>query len=375
MDSVARGHSSSGPSPSWPATVTHCARRSSRSSRSASASRTRTASSHRLVPRRRQPVLLLHRLSAGARALSSTWSRHWRHSSWRSSTTTLSWATASRGSRDPARPGAACRRQPPAVPGNCPGGRVQPGRMGQPGPETHRRPGRERHPPARVTVRARAGRRAGHAERVRRPQRPVWPVRDRLPLHRRRARASARAHRANLRQRQQLPPPGPADVGAAPIPSMGWTGLREAAVRMASVLRGDPASSINLELKPSDSSANPYLALGAFVHAGLDGIRSKLDPGEAVNVDPATLSDAEHDRLGAPTACPASLERRAGRPRGGRPADDGARAVAQPGLPRGQAVGGGGLRGAWRRIRVLPPLHEDLASSSADQRRLSASPR
>ena len=74
---------------------------------------------------------------------------------------------------------------------------------------------------------------------------------------------------------------------------------REAAVRIASVLRGDPASSVNLELKPSDSSANPYLALGAFIYAGLDGIRGKLDPGEAVNVDPATLSDAERARLGA----------------------------------------------------------------------------
>ena len=68
---------------------------------------------------------------------------------------------------------------------------------------------------------------------------------------------------------------------------------REAAIRICSPLRGDPGSSVHLELKPSDSSANPYLALGAFVYAGLDGIRGKLDPGEAVNVDPATLTDAE----------------------------------------------------------------------------------
>ncbi len=33
--------------------------------------------------------------------------------------------------------------------------------------------------------------------------------------------------------------------------------------------------------------------------AGLDGIRGKLDPGEPVNVDPATLSDAERTALGA----------------------------------------------------------------------------
>jgi glutamine synthetase len=81
---------------------------------------------------------------------------------------------------------------------------------------------------------------------------------------------------------------------------------REAAVRICSPLRGDFESSVNLELKPSDSSGNPYLALGALIHAGLDGIRSKIDPGEAVNTDPAVLSDAERARLGA-HRLPASL--------------------------------------------------------------------
>jgi glutamine synthetase len=81
---------------------------------------------------------------------------------------------------------------------------------------------------------------------------------------------------------------------------------REAAVRICSPLRGDPGSSVNLELKPSDSSANPYLALGAFIYAGLDGIRGKLDPGEAVNVDPATLSDSERAE-GGTHRLPASL--------------------------------------------------------------------
>jgi glutamine synthetase len=68
---------------------------------------------------------------------------------------------------------------------------------------------------------------------------------------------------------------------------------REAAVRICSPMSDDRAASVNLELKPSDSSANPYLALGAVIHAGLDGIRRKLDPGEAVNVDPAFLSNSE----------------------------------------------------------------------------------
>jgi glutamine synthetase len=81
---------------------------------------------------------------------------------------------------------------------------------------------------------------------------------------------------------------------------------REAAVRICSPMRDDPAGSVNLELKPSDSSGNPYLALGACIHAGLDGIRRKLDPGEAVNVDPATLTDAERAAAGA-NRLPASL--------------------------------------------------------------------
>ncbi|MEV0228893.1 glutamine synthetase family protein [Nonomuraea sp. NPDC050786] len=74
---------------------------------------------------------------------------------------------------------------------------------------------------------------------------------------------------------------------------------REAAVRVCSPLgeSGEP----NLELKPSDSAANPYLALGAVIHAGLDGIRRKLDPGPAVDVDPDT-------RPGQYTRLPSSLE-------------------------------------------------------------------
>jgi glutamine synthetase len=74
---------------------------------------------------------------------------------------------------------------------------------------------------------------------------------------------------------------------------------REAAVRICSPLRGDTTSSVNLEFKPSDSSANPYLALGGFIYAGLDGIRRGLDPGKAVNVDPAAMTQAQRDAAGA----------------------------------------------------------------------------
>ncbi len=73
---------------------------------------------------------------------------------------------------------------------------------------------------------------------------------------------------------------------------------RETPVRICSPLGGDPGG-INLELKPSDSTANPYLALGAVIHAGLDGIQRQLDPGEPVDVDPATLSETEREAIGA----------------------------------------------------------------------------
>jgi glutamine synthetase len=79
---------------------------------------------------------------------------------------------------------------------------------------------------------------------------------------------------------------------------------REAAVRVCSPLGAE--GSLNLELKPSDSTANPYLALGAFIHAGLDGLRSKLDPGEPVPVDPATLSESERSVRGI-SQLPSSL--------------------------------------------------------------------
>jgi glutamine synthetase len=73
---------------------------------------------------------------------------------------------------------------------------------------------------------------------------------------------------------------------------------REAAVRVPSRMWGLDEASANLELKPSDSTANPYLALGAYIHAGLDGIRNKLDPGVPTNVDPSRLSTSTRRRRG-----------------------------------------------------------------------------
>ncbi len=74
-------------------------------------------------------------------------------------------------------------------------------------------------------------------------------------------------------------------------------GNREAPIRVppASV-PGQPIS--NVELKTVDPSCNPYLALGAVLAAGLDGLDHGLTLGEAVDVDPATLSEAERQRRG-----------------------------------------------------------------------------
>ncbi len=73
---------------------------------------------------------------------------------------------------------------------------------------------------------------------------------------------------------------------------------REAAVRIPSRLWGADEASCNLELKPSDATGNPYLALGGVIHAGLDGIRNKLDPGKPVEVDPGSMSSSTRRRRG-----------------------------------------------------------------------------
>jgi glutamine synthetase len=66
---------------------------------------------------------------------------------------------------------------------------------------------------------------------------------------------------------------------------------REAAVRACSPLAGLEDATTNLEYKPCDASASPYLALGAIVAAGLDGIERRLEPPAPATADPATLSE------------------------------------------------------------------------------------
>jgi glutamine synthetase len=73
---------------------------------------------------------------------------------------------------------------------------------------------------------------------------------------------------------------------------------REAAVRVASPFRGREAASTNIEIKAVDASANPYLALGGLIAAGLDGLERQLDPGEPLASNPEDLSASKRERRG-----------------------------------------------------------------------------
>jgi glutamine synthetase len=73
---------------------------------------------------------------------------------------------------------------------------------------------------------------------------------------------------------------------------------REAAVRVASPFKGRVEASTNVEIKAVDGSANPYLALGAIVAAGLDGMQRGLDPGEPVQTNPHDMDETERQARG-----------------------------------------------------------------------------
>jgi glutamine synthetase len=81
---------------------------------------------------------------------------------------------------------------------------------------------------------------------------------------------------------------------------------REAGLRFVTGMTGDRPAEANLEIKPVDGSANPYLALGAIVAAGIDGLERDLRLPEPVTVDPGSLSAAAL-RRGKVTQLPSSL--------------------------------------------------------------------
>jgi glutamine synthetase len=82
---------------------------------------------------------------------------------------------------------------------------------------------------------------------------------------------------------------------------------REAPVRVASSFRGLEEVSTNAELKAVDCTANPYLAVGGLLVAGLDGLERGLELPEPVDVDPATIDELDRRRRGI-TRLPATQE-------------------------------------------------------------------
>jgi glutamine synthetase len=73
---------------------------------------------------------------------------------------------------------------------------------------------------------------------------------------------------------------------------------REAPLRyvLGSELLG--ADHANVELKVSDASANPYLALAAVIAAGVAGLRDGADPGEPIQTDPGGWTEQDRAARG-----------------------------------------------------------------------------
>ena len=71
-------------------------------------------------------------------------------------------------------------------------------------------------------------------------------------------------------------------------------GNREAAIRIPQPAFGQRIT--NIEIKTVDPTCNPYLALGAIISAGLDGMQLKMKLGEPVQLDPANLSETERKK-------------------------------------------------------------------------------
>ena len=85
---------------------------------------------------------------------------------------------------------------------------------------------------------------------------------------------------------------------------------REALLRIPSIIPlagSEPAAQQRLEYRGADATANPYLALGAIVRAGLDGVRAHLPAPAILDRDPSGLTDADAARFGV-GAMPQSLD-------------------------------------------------------------------
>jgi glutamine synthetase len=84
---------------------------------------------------------------------------------------------------------------------------------------------------------------------------------------------------------------------------------REALLRIPPLVTlggGDPERQLRLEYRGADATANPYLALGCILRAGLEGIREQLPAPPILERDPGELDAADAERYGV-GAQPASL--------------------------------------------------------------------
>jgi len=75
---------------------------------------------------------------------------------------------------------------------------------------------------------------------------------------------------------------------------------RSAAIRIPYILGGNPKA-IRIEVRFGDCTANPYLFFAALLMAGLDGIKNKIDPGEAASKDLYDLEPEEEAQI--PQVC------------------------------------------------------------------------
>jgi glutamine synthetase len=74
---------------------------------------------------------------------------------------------------------------------------------------------------------------------------------------------------------------------------------REAGMRIGAIREdGDIAAQLNVEYRPADATASPYLLLGAVIMAGLQGIRDQLPRPQPTEGDLTTLSEAQLKALG-----------------------------------------------------------------------------
>lgn len=106
----------------------------------------------------------------------------------------------------------------------------------------------------------------------------------------------------------------PSPVSYARLQPSHWAGAytcwgnenREATLRFEGAGGPDAGRTANVEWKTVDGAANPYLALGCLVAAGLDGVERSLRLPPPVAADPVDLTDEER-RTGRIARLPESL--------------------------------------------------------------------